>query len=70
MDDWGGCLAWAIGATLVLAAVIALVVYVILPIVAICATIGLLIGLWHTSYNYVAIVRETFGETGVQNERE
>ena len=68
MEDMVGCFGWLVVAGVILMVVLTVIIYVILPFLAICVTIGMLIGLWCTGRNYIAVIRETFFKTGVQNE--
>ncbi len=69
MDDAGGC----IGILIVFGLVIALVVYVIIPLFTVILiggiVIGVVIGLFSTLKNYISAINEVVAENKARRER-
>lgn len=59
MED---CIGYIIGIGIVIAAVIAFIVYVVIPffiaVTAICLVIGVSLGMWKTSFNYIEAIND------------
>lgn len=59
MDE---CLGYIIGIGIVIAAVIAFIVYVVIPffiaVAAVCLVIGVSLGMWKTSFNYIEAIND------------
>lgn len=56
------CIGYIIGIGIVIAAVIAFIVYVVIPffiaVTAICLVIGVSLGMWKTSFNYIEAIND------------
>lgn len=61
-QDMEECLGYLIGIGLAIAAVIAFIVYVVIPciiaVAAVCLVIGVSLGLWKTSFNYIESIND------------